>query len=108
MLVFLTTFFHFANHTKLVLNITAKLILSYLFYHVGPIPTPSRGTSAAVIVKEKDDVVNDKWDARFSNFTGPTVTIQVSIVKMFYRHQYLTIITLNKKYHGSKKNLIKV
>jgi len=45
----------------------------------GPTPTPAKGTSAALIVKEKEDLIADKWDARFSSFTGATVTVQVQI-----------------------------
>lgn len=40
---------------------------------------PSKGTSAALIVKEKEDLAADKWDARFSNFTGSTVNVQVRL-----------------------------
>lgn len=44
----------------------------------GPAPAPAKGTSAALIVKEKENPAEDKWDARFSNFMKSTVTIQVS------------------------------
>lgn len=58
---------------------------NYNFYYnivpcipAGPAPAPAKGTSAALIVKDKGDLAQDKWDARFSNFAGSTVTIQVS------------------------------
>lgn len=47
----------------------------------GPVPSPAKGTSTALIVKEKDDLTADKWDARFSSFAGSTVTVQVSIAR---------------------------
>lgn len=48
-----------------------------IFHSTGPTPTPAKGTSAALIVKDKEDLIADRWDARFSSFTGSTVTIQV-------------------------------
>lgn len=54
-----------------------------MVFYVGPAPAPVKGTSAALIVKEKPDFVQDKWDARFSNITGSTITVQVSIPSNF-------------------------
>jgi transglutaminase 1 len=50
-----------------------------MVFYAGPAPAPAKGTSAALIIKEKPELVQDKWDARFSNITGSTITVQVSI-----------------------------
>ncbi|XP_050530109.1 hemocyte protein-glutamine gamma-glutamyltransferase-like [Daktulosphaira vitifoliae] len=45
----------------------------------GPAPSPSKGTSAAIIINKKENLPDDKWDARFSNISGSTVIVQVQI-----------------------------
>ncbi|XP_050439553.1 hemocyte protein-glutamine gamma-glutamyltransferase-like [Adelges cooleyi] len=45
----------------------------------GPAPSPTKGTSAALIISSKANLADDKWDARFITITGNTVTVQVQI-----------------------------